>query len=584
MDYLINSDIDLKRALAEIRPIPDTRLGELLIEEGALTAQQLESALAYQKEHIGLHLGEVLLALGFSTKEQINVALANKLGFPSVTLGEFEITPSVLSKLPADIALQYNVLPLALYNNRLVVAMENPLDWEAMEVLRFNTNHAIEAVITSRADISRALDTYYANHTETLDELPEQLLDDQQPKPGSNGGATLADLDQLAKEAQKQPIVRLVNAIILQGIMHKASDINIRPTKERVNIYYRIDGKLQFSRSLNKSMLAPLVSRIKITGRMDISERRLPQDGHARIRSGQNWVDLRISSIPTVAGESVVIRILDQNIGLKPLSELGLREREHKTITKILTRSNGMFLVTGPTGSGKSTTLYAVLNEIRRKNPHIITVEDPVEYDMDGVEQIQILPAAGYTFAEALRHILRHDPDVVMIGEIRDLETAHIANKAALTGHLVLSTLHTNDATSTVTRLIDMGVEPYLLSSTLLGVMAQRLVRANCQYCLEKEVVDMQVREILGVDENEVFYKGAGCHACNNTGYSGRIAVCELLEVTPRLGQLFTQGANAMQLKEVALEEGMNTLTQNALTLAREKQTSLEEVFAVRLE
>ncbi|MCW8928131.1 MAG: GspE/PulE family protein, partial [Gammaproteobacteria bacterium] len=382
----------------------------------------------------------------------------------------------------------------------------------------------------------------------------------------------------------KKPIVRLVNALITQGIQHHASDIHIRPGKERVTIYYRIDGKLRFSRSLSRALLPAIVSRIKITGRMDIAERRLPQDGHSRVLTEGNTVDLRISIMPTINGESVVIRILDKRIGLKPLDDLGLGLEETKKIRQLIGRSYGMLLVTGPTGSGKSTTLYAVLEAIRERNPHIITVEDPVEYDMEGIEQIQIASGMGYTFAEALRHILRHDPDVIMVGEIRDLETARIANKAALTGHLMLSTLHTNDAASTVTRLIDMGVEPYLLSSTLLGVMAQRLVRLNCPLCLTEEPVNDEARELLGLTENETFYYGKGCTSCNNTGYHGRSMVCELLVISPRLSSLINRGANSQEIKQAALQEGMKSLTLNALELARQKRTSIEEVLSVRLE
>ena len=288
--------------------------------------------------------------------------------------------------------------------------------------------------------------------------------------------------------------------------------------------------------------------------------------------------------IPTVNGESVVIRILDKQVGLKPLDELGLTEVDKRKLRTLMSRSYGMLLVTGPTGSGKSTTLYALLNEIRQRNPHIITVEDPVEYDMENIEQIQIAPVIGYDFAEALRHILRHDPDVVMVGEIRDTETARIANKAALTGHLVLSTLHTNDAASTVTRLIDMGIEPYLLSSTLLGVMAQRLLRLNCPHCKVEETVEPEVRQALQLGKDEVFYKGSGCPSCNNSGYKGRTVVSELLQISHELAVQISSGSTTQEIKALAIEQGMQPLTQNAVTLARSGMTSIEEVFAVRLD
>jgi type IV pilus assembly protein PilB len=317
---------------------------------------------------------------------------------------------------------------------------------------------------------------------------------------------------------------------------------------------------------------------------MDIAERRLPQDGHTRVITENTTIDLRLSVIPTTKGESVVIRILDKRAGLKELDDLGLGAHETEQLRHLTSRSYGMFLVTGPTGSGKSTTLYAVLNVIKERNPHIITVEDPVEYDMEGINQIQISPAMGYTFAEALRHILRHDPDVIMVGEIRDLETARIANKAALTGHVMLSTLHTNDAASAITRLIDMGVEPYLLGSTLLGVMAQRLIRLNCSYCIAEEEVSAETRKMLGLGEDEVFYKGTGCNSCDNTGYHGRSAVCELLVVTPGMTTMINQGASSQEIKEEAIRQGMRSLIQNAVALARQKRTSIEEVLALRLD
>jgi type IV pilus assembly protein PilB len=579
-EHEINTAEDLQQVFAETRPLSEMHLGEILVNERHLHEDVLDDALLEQRKAPGRRLGDILIEQGLVAKEHIHSALAHKLGIPFIKLGEFDIEPEVLALVPPDIALQYGVLPLMLHGGHLVVAMENPMDWEALEVLRFNTNHSVEPVITSGKDISQALSKHYRlREDREISDMADVI--DLSPEQDKNDDIAVHLIEQ---EAQKKPVVRLVNAIIMQGILHGASDINIRPERNRVNIYYRIDGKLRFSRSLNKSLLAPLVSRIKITGRMDISERRLPQDGHARLTREGNSIDLRISCIPTVNGESVVIRILDKKAGLKPLDGLGLGDWELTQMRRMLSRSYGMLLVTGPTGSGKSTTLYALLNEVRARDPHIITVEDPVEYDMEGVEQIQINPATGYTFAEALRHILRHDPDVVMIGEIRDLETARIANKAALTGHLVLSTLHTNDAASTVTRLLDMGIEPYLLSSTLLGVMAQRLIRLNCPQCLQEEAVDEEMRSALQIAADEVFYRGSGCSACNYTGYHGRVAVTELLPITPEITALVNGGCNTQTIKDAAVQQGMTTLTQNAIALARGGKTSLEEVFSVRLE
>jgi type IV pilus assembly protein PilB len=581
-EVTISTEADLVKVLHNNPVLADRYLGDILISEGQINEEQLQQALVWQQQHPRTHIGDVLVEMAFCNREQVNAAMASKLGIPYVKLANYEIPSQVLSLVPADIALQYNVLPLATHNKRLVIAMENPLDWEALELLRFHTNLNIDAVITSSAEISKVLDKYYLQHNEEdFNDLSGELEMLSHEKPDND----LTVLQSIAREAQKKPIVRLVNAIITQGIQHRASDINIRPGKDRLNIYYRIDGKLQFSRSMSLSLLAGLVSRIKITGRMDIAERRLPQDGHARVMHQGNVIDLRISVIPTVNGESVVIRILDKQVGFKPLDKLGLSTQEDRKIRTLLSRSYGMFLVTGPTGSGKSTTLYALLNEVQLRNPHIITVEDPVEYDMDDIEQIQIAPAVGYTFAESLRHILRHDPDVIMIGEIRDIETARIANKAALTGHLVLSTLHTNDAASTVTRLIDMGIEPYLLSSTLLGVMAQRLLRLNCPHCKKEEEVRPEVRQALKLGNDEVFYKGSGCNNCNNTGYHGRTVVSELMEITPELSTQISRGANTQEIKAFAQQQQqMKTLTQNAIQLARDGITSIEEVFAVRMD
>ncbi len=580
-EVTITTEAELARVLHANPVLSDRLLGDILINEGHLNEEQLQQALAWQQQHPGIHIGDVLVELAFSSREQVNAAMASKLGIPYVKLADYQIPPQVLSLVPADIALQYNVLPLAEHNKRLVIAMENPLDWEALELLRFHTNRNIDAVITSSAEISKVLDKYYLQHSEEdFNDISGELEMLNEEKTQQD----LTVLQSIASEARKKPIVRLVNALITQGIQHRASDINIRPSKDRINIYYRIDGKLQFSRSMSLSLLSAMVSRIKITGRMDISERRLPQDGHARVLHQGNVIDLRLSVIPTINGESVVIRILDKQVGLKPLNKLGLGKNEIRRLRTLMSRSYGMILVTGPTGSGKSTTLYALLNEIRLRNPHIITVEDPVEYDMDNIEQLQIAPVIGYDFAESLRHILRHDPDVIMIGEIRDIETARIANKAALTGHLVLSTLHTNNAASTVTRLIDMGIEPYLLSSTLLGVMAQRLLRLNCPHCKVVEEVEPEIRQILKLKEQEIFYKGSGCNSCNNTGYHDRTVVSELLEISPDLSNLISRGANTQQIKDLAEQQGMKTLTQNAVEMARNGTTSIEEVFAVRID
>ncbi|OGT20433.1 MAG: hypothetical protein A2V90_08980 [Gammaproteobacteria bacterium RBG_16_57_12] len=563
---------------------PASFLGEILVEQGSITREILQRVLERQKEVPGRHLGDLLIEMGFTTTEQINIALGSKLGIPYVKLSEFDIDPKAIAMLPADIALQYNVLPLALIKKRLIVATENPFDWEAMDVVRFHVNCNVEMVLSSANDISLALSRYYSNNhdVELLDELSAGQIDPDQVSVMPEGEQAPLEIE--PQEAMRKPVVRLLNALLMQAVIRQASDINIRPEKHRINIYYRVDGKLQFVRSLHKGLLLPLVSRIKIISQMDIAERRLPQDGHARLVHDDNVIDLRMSVIPTVNGESVVIRLLDKEVGVKSLDHLGFQANDLAELRRLISKSYGILLVTGPTGSGKSTTLYALLNEIKKCEPHIITVEDPVEYNIDGVEQIKISTATGYTFAEALRHILRHDPDVIMVGEIRDMETAKIANKAALTGHLVLSSVHTNDAASTITRLVDMGVEPYLLATTLLGVLAQRLVRVNCTHCLVEEQVDPVVRQQLGIASEERFHVGKGCPACNYSGYHGRTIVYELLPVTREIANLVRRSPDAQDIKQCAITQGMNTLTHNALTLARQGRTSIEEVYATRLD
>lgn len=577
-NHIVNSVHDLKEVLEETHRSPDLRLGEIFVAEKLVSREQLQEALVRQKHSKGKHLGQILLEMQLVSQEEVNVALAKKLGIPFLNLQGFDLPSQMLSRLPADLAIQYNVVPLGEMNGKLIVAMENPLDQTVVNALRFNTNANIEAVMAAGTDIRALLQKFYSKLEES------EAIEDLQLDPVGSSPDNSDSLYAMEQEAQRKPIVRLVNAILLQGVTKGASDINIRPEKDRVNVYYRIDGRLHYSRTMSRSLLPALVSRIKITGQMDISERRLPQDGHARLAWGSKTIDLRISVVPTVKGESVVIRILDKDAGVRPLESLGLQEREYTLIKRLMVRPHGLFLVTGPTGSGKSTTLYAILNEVKKRNVHLLTVEDPVEYDMDGVEQVQISVVKGYTFAQALRQFLRHDPDVIMVGEIRDEETAHIANKAALTGHLVFSTLHTNDAASTVTRLVDMGLESYLLSSTLLGVMAQRLVRVNCPKCLVPEQVEDYIRHSLNLQPDEVFYRGKGCEACNQTGYRGRMTVCELLVVTPEIAQLINDGGSTQQIQQAAVASGMSKLGDNALTLARTGKTSLEEVFSVQLE
>jgi type IV pilus assembly protein PilB len=451
------------------------------------------------------------------------------------------------------------------------------MDIELYQSLHFVAGMSIDISVCTLRDVQWAVRKYYSAQD---DELALESLSTQQP--------TAESSDEMHQEmmrlSSEKPVVRLVANLIVDAIERRASDIHIKPREKNVELIYRMNGVLTNIRFFSKSLLPAVVSRIKILGGMNIAERRLPQDGRCAVRHKKNPVDLRISIMPTVEGESVVIRLLNAKVGLKSVSELGFTPHDQEIFRNLLNKSNGIFLVTGPTGSGKSTTLYAALAEVQKQNVNILTVEDPVEYHMDGIQQIQINHATGYTFARALRNILRHDPDVILVGEIRDEETGKIAVESALTGHLVLSTLHTNDAAGAVTRLLEMGIEPYLLTGCLLGVLAQRLVRKNCPHCLTTEPVDPLIRHALEVSEKETFYYSTGCERCDGTGLAGRMAVYELLEVSEALRREIHADITASDIHDIAVKEGMVQLTYNAMERARNKEISLAEVYRVRLD
>jgi len=522
-----------------------------------------------------------LVEMAVVDTEELRHVLAHKLGIPFVRLHDFKIEPQALAYVPWDIARRYTLIPLCLYHDHLVIAMDDPTNPEVIDIVQFITGRNIEVATATRDDIETAIGECY--------EIEEPIKEGIDSAEETNTGELPSDeqkiepheVERLGKE---KPIVRLVSRIITDAVRRHASDIHVRPLENSVDLLYRIDGTLIRIRSFSKSILAAVISRIKIIGSMNIAERRLPQDGRARVSDSTAVVDLRISIIPTVNGESVVIRLLNTETGLKSVTKLGFNPHDMETFIDMLHKSYGMVLVTGPTGSGKSTTLYAALQEVMAQNVNIITVENPVEYHIDGIEQIQVNTVPGYTFARALRNILRHDPDVIMIGEIRDEETGKIAIESALTGHLVLSTLHTNNAAGAVTRLLEMGIEPFLLNATLLGVIAQRLLRLNCSHCIREEFPEPSVRKILGVRDEEIFFKGYGCEHCNNTGYSGRMTVYELLVLTPNLHAMIHAGVSVDDIHAQAVKDGMVPLTENALSMARQRSTSLTEVYRIRLQ
>ncbi len=569
--------VDLEKALEHQSYDPAMKIGDLLVAEGLITPRQLQDALARQTKDRSKRIGDIVVEMGAVSAEALHLTMARNLGIPFVKLRGFNIESAVLDEVGSEIARKHTLIPLFLYKDRLVVAMASPADTEALNLLRFLTGKSVELAVATEEEINWAIDKYYGprGSVEALEELHLEDVD------AALKDKTQEDVERMGTE---RPIVKLVSSFMIDAIRRQASDIHVRAADQEVELYFRIHGTLTRIATFNKKLLPAIVSRIKILGRLDIAERRLPQDGRARVIHAGAVVDLRLSIIPTVYGESVVIRILDTRAGLKSIEQIGFNENDQNVFRDLLNKSYGLILVTGPTGSGKSTTLYAALGEVRKQNVNIITVEDPVEYHIDGIEQIQANTVPGFTFARALRHILRHDPDVIMIGEIRDQETGKIAIESALTGHLVLSTLHTNDAASAVVRLMEMGVESYLLSATILGVLAQRLVRRNCEHCIAEETVDPLVRKMLEVSEDEVFYRGRGCDYCNNTGYGGRAAAYELLRVTEDLRHLIVPEVTAETVRRQAVTDGMVPLTEHAMHLARRRVTSLAEVYRVRLE
>ena len=561
-------------------PQSEKNLGDRLVEADVISRRQLLKVINYQEEN-KLSLVEALNNLKLVEKDSQPAVFASRLGIPNVSIGDIDISPQVLATIPYKMAIRYRVFPLAFFRDKLVVAVANPSNLEAMRALTFAAGQ-VEIVVASHSDISKLIEKYFlvAEEQAVLNEIGEDTDNDE-----TFHQLTENDSLQLIEEKAKQrPVVKLVDTLLRQAVRLGVSDINIRPTELGGDVYYRIDGKMHLQQHLGRHILAPIICRLKIISGMNIAERRLPQDGHASIVHAGTSIDFRVSVIPMVTGESVVIRVLDKSKGLIDLDGLGLPSSEITRLRRILTHNFGIFLVTGPTGSGKTTTLYAIVNERKKNEPHIITVEDPVEYRIDGIEQIQIKPNIGYTFAEALRHILRHDPDEILIGEMRDFETAEIAIKASLTGHFVMSTLHTNDAASSVTRLLDMGIEPYLINSTLVGILAQRLVRKICPDCKVEDSGNQHIRKYFQLNASSKFYRGAGCNKCNQSGYRGRIMVGELIEVTSELKTFISQRASAEDLRQQSIADGMMPLTQNALAMAQQGICSLEDVFAVKLE
>ncbi|MEJ2647260.1 MAG: ATPase, T2SS/T4P/T4SS family [Sedimentisphaerales bacterium] len=568
------------------------RIGELLCEKSYLEESNLEIALAEQAEKGAEHqrLGEILIDFGYVTQAQLNEALALQVGIEKVSLLDVAVGSDIVTLVPAELVSKYNVLPLKLEARSLMedtgngdgevlaVAMTDPFQPQVLEDLRFVTGYPIRRYFADPKELENAILKFYgSNVARMIDNLtPEEAHAEAEDI--ANGEFSAAKLQEMAREPS---LINLVNLIILEAIDAKASDIHIEPFEHEVKIKYRIDGLLQERSPSSKRLRAAITSRIKIMADMNIAERFVPQDGHIEFSGRKGRVDIRVSTVPTVYGESIVMRLLDKTASLLELEELGMDPISLEGFGLLLKKNHGIVLVTGPTGCGKTTTLYAALQRIYSPTVKMITIEDPVEYQLDGINQMPVNPKRGLTFATGLRHILRHDPDIVMVGEIRDGETAGIAIRAALTGHLVFSTVHTNDAPGAVTRLIDMGVEPFLLSSSLEGVLAQRLVRKICPKCKEEYQPDDSMLQMLDIkDRGMKFYHGKGCNDCNKTGYSGRKGIFELLRVTSRIRDLITQKASADQIGKAGADDHVSML-ESGMKMVAKGITTVEEVLRV---
>ena len=548
---------------------PKGRLGERLIKAGVISEEQLELALKEQKR-TGEFLGELLQHLGFVTEEAISSVLADQAGVSQIDLANYLIDAEVLNLVPEDFARKYKLIPLSLEDNRLTIAMANSFDVFALDEVQKMTHTYVDALSATESEVLNAIEQHYAMKGETSNLLEEII------RLAESGSISEEDL------AKQSPIIRLVDQLIIQGVKDGATDIHFEPEEKTLRVRYRIDGILQSGPSIPKGLQAPTIARIKIMSDLNISENRLPQDGKIRFYIGKKRVDLRVSTFPTVFGENVVLRILDKSRLILGLNKLGFTVENLNKFKKLLINTNGIILVTGPTGSGKTTTLYSALSYINNMEKNIITLEDPVEYELPLICQSQINPKAGLTFATGLRSILRQDPDIILVGEMRDSETAEMAIRSALTGHLVFSTLHTNDSAGSIPRLLDMGMEPFLISSSLIGVMAQRLIRLICRNCKEPVEPEEEILEQLNIErDGHRFFRGKGCKECNHTGYKGRLALFEIMSISPAIKKLINERAESNLIKKTACEEGMTTLFQDALHRAFQGETTLEEVLRV---
>ncbi len=564
------------------------RLGEILIKESLITSDQLQKALEYQKKNGG-RLGTCLMKMGFVRDDEITQVLSRQYGVPSINLKYYEVESSVIKLIPQETAVRYQVVPLSRVGATLTIAMTDPTNVFAMDDIKFMTGFTVEPVVASETDINDAIQKFYGD-VSSVDELSKVMKDLSAEEAADLEIASEEeelDAASLERAAEEAPIIKLVNLILTDAVKRGASDIHVEPYEKELRVRLRIDGILQNVMSPPLKLKDAITSRIKIMSKLDISEKRLPQDGRIMlkyVRDGKKKdLDFRVSTVPTIHGEKIVLRLLDKENLRLDMTKLGFEQKSLTMFERQILKPYGMVLVTGPTGSGKTNTLYSSIARLNTSETNIMTAEDPVEFQLSGVNQVQMKDQIGLNFATALRSFLRQDPNIILVGEIRDFETAEIAVKAALTGHLVLSTLHTNDAPSTISRLMNMGIEPFLVATSVNLICAQRLVRRICTGCKEELEVPEQVLLDGGFTPDECkttkIYQGKGCQTCNNTGYKGRVGLYEVMEINDELRELILVGASAIELKKKALDQGMITLRRSGLTKAALGQTTLEEVI-----
>ncbi len=574
------------------------RIGELLLKEKRITPEQLQEALNYQKANGG-KLGVNLVKLGYVTDDEIIALLSRQYNVPSIDLSAFEVDASVIKLVPAETAQKYQILPLSRAGATLTIAMTDPTNVFAMDDIKFMTGYNVEPVVASETAVVDAIARYYAlspaksngNGQQSALEFAAQALQDL-PQVDTSEVEVLEELEEisveaLARQGEEAPVIRLVNVMLMSAISKGASDIHIEPYEKEFRIRYRIDGVLYNIMAPPLKFRDPIVSRVKIMAKLDIAEKRLPQDGRIKIRFNDQGkgkeIDFRVSCLPTLFGEKIVLRLLDRDKLMLDMTKLGFEPESLAQFEEAIARPWGMVLVTGPTGSGKTNTLYSSISKLNTPETNIMTAEDPVEFNLVGINQVQIKEGIGLNFAAALRSFLRQDPNIILVGEIRDFETAEIAVKAALTGHLVLSTLHTNDAPSTISRLMNMGIEPFLVASSVNLICAQRLVRRVCRHCAQPVAVPPAALTKIGYSPADAKVvtpmKGAGCEKCNRTGYKGRVGLYEVMPVTDEVKELVLVGASGLELRRRAIELGMITLRQSGLRKIKDGMTTIEEVL-----